>query len=102
MQQEKLMRKQGLMRAFEDDNMEDLLEALKKSIARWTENGEQHVTAIPGLSLYRRDAPKRVLLGDDTYLHYGNHCLITSAHLPTIVQIIEARRKNPTLDSRGF
>jgi hypothetical protein len=37
--------------------MEGALAALGKSIARWTEQGAQLMTAIPGLSLYRRDAP---------------------------------------------
>jgi hypothetical protein len=55
-------------------------------IARWTDKGEQHTTAILSLSLFRWDEPtepisdmyepsvclvaqgsKRVLLGDDTY-----------------------------------
>ncbi|HBG07994.1 MAG: AraC family transcriptional regulator [Geobacteraceae bacterium GWC2_58_44] len=96
--------------------MEVALEALRKSIARWTENGEQHVTAVPGLSLYRRDQPtepisgmyepsiclvaqgaKRVLLGDDRYLYDAHHYLITSVHLPTVVQIVEASPERPYL-----
>ena len=87
-----------------------------KSIARWTEKGDQLVTAIPGLSLSRRDAPtqptsymyepsmcliaqgaKRVLLGDDTYVFDAHHFLITSVDLPTVVQIIQASREKPYL-----
>ena len=96
--------------------MDVALEALGKSIARWTEKDTQLVTAIPGLSLYRRDAPtqptsymqepslcviaqgvKRVLLGDDTYVLDVHHFLITSVALPTVVQIIHASRDKPYL-----
>jgi AraC-like DNA-binding protein len=99
--------------------MEAALEALGENIARWTEKGEQHITAIPGLSLFRRDEPtepvsgmyepsiclvaqgaKRVLLGDDTYVYDAHHYLITSVHLPTIVQIITASRERPYLGLR--
>ncbi|HOI17445.1 MAG TPA: AraC family transcriptional regulator [Geobacteraceae bacterium] len=92
------------------------LEALGGSIARWTEKGELFTTAIPGLSLYWREEPtgpisgmyepsiclvvqgaKRVLLGDDTYVYDAHHYLITSVHLPTIVQIIDASRERPYL-----
>lgn len=99
--------------------MEVSLEALGKSIARWTGNGEQHTTAVPGLALFRRDEPtepvtgmyepsiclvaqgaKRVQLGDDTYVYDAHHYLITSVHLPTVVQIIEASREKPYLGLR--
>ena len=94
-------------------------EPLVQSIARWADGGEQHSTAIPGLSLFRREertepisglyepsiclvvqGAKRVLLGDDTYVYDANHYLITSVHLPTIVQIIEANRDRPYLGLR--
>ena len=103
------MQKQAIKQVFENDSLEDALEALGKSIARWTDKGEQPVTAIPGLSLFRRDEPtepisgmyepsiclvaqgaKRVLLGDDTYVYDAHHYLITSVHLPTVVQIIDS------------
>jgi AraC-like DNA-binding protein len=96
--------------------MDVALEALGKSIARWTDTGDKHVTAIPGLSLFQRDEPtqpesrmyeprvclitqgaKRVLLGDDTYVYGEKHFLITSVNLPTVVQIIKASRKKPCL-----
>jgi AraC-like DNA-binding protein len=95
------------------------LEALGKSIARCTEYGEQHTTAVPGLALFRRDEPtgpisgmyepsvclvaqgaKRVRLGDDTYVYDAQHYLITSVHLPTVVQIIEASPEKPYLGLR--
>jgi len=95
------------------------IEELNKSIARWTEQGEMHTTAVPGLSLFRREeatepisgmyepsiclvaqGAKRVLLGDDTYVYDAHHYLITSVHLPTIVQIIEASPDKPYLGLR--
>jgi AraC-like DNA-binding protein len=96
--------------------MEVALEALAKSIARWTDKDGLLVTAISALSLSRRDAPtgptsymyepslcvvaqgaKRVLLGDDTYVLDEHHFLLTSVDLPTVVQIIEASREKPYL-----
>jgi AraC-like DNA-binding protein len=96
--------------------MEGALAALGKSIARWTDKGGLLVTAIPGLSLSRRDAPteptsymyepslcviaqgvKRVLLGDDTYVLDVHHFLITSVDLPTVTQILHASREQPYL-----
>src|SRR5437899_849321 len=106
------MRKQAVNRAFENNSMEVALEALGKSIARWSDKDGLLVTAISTLSLSRRDAPteptsymyepsicliaqgaKRVLLGDDTYVLDGHHFLITSVDLPTVVQIIKASRE---------
>ena len=110
------MRKQAVKQAFENNSMEVALEALGKSIARWTEKGDQPMAAIPGLSLSRRDEPtqptshmyepiicviaqgvKRVLLGDDTYVFDAHHFLITSLDLPTVVQILQASREKPYL-----
>jgi AraC-like DNA-binding protein len=110
------MRKEALKQEFENDPMATVLEALGKSIARWTTEGDQLVTAIPGLSLYRRDEPtepmsrmyeqriciiaqgaKRVLLGDEAYVYDPHHFLITSVDLPTVVQIIKASREKPCL-----
>jgi AraC-like DNA-binding protein len=110
------MNKQPVKHAFENNSMEVALEALGKSIARWTDKGDQLVTAIPGLSLWRRIEPtqpvsgmyepsicliaqgaKRLLLGDDTYVYDAHHFLITSVDLPTVWQIIEASREKPCL-----
>ena len=110
------MRKQTVKQALENNSMEGALEALRQSIARWTDKGDQPVTAIPGLSLWRRIEPtqpasgmyelsicliaqgaKRVLLGDDTYVYDAHHFLITSVDLPTVWQIIEASREKPCL-----
>lgn len=103
----------------EDNKMEAALETLRKNIARWTDNGELFTTPVPGLALFRREEPtepisgmyepsiclvaqgaKRVLLGDDTYVYDAHHYLITSVHLPTVVQIIEASREKPYLGLR--
>jgi AraC-like DNA-binding protein len=92
------------------------LHSLKKNIARWTDKGDQLATAIPGLSLYRRNeqtklaggmyepsiclvaqGAKRVLLGDDVYVYDAHHFLITSVDLPTMWQIIKASREKPCL-----
>jgi AraC-like DNA-binding protein len=110
------MRQQAAHQAFENTSMEVALEALGKSIARWTDKDGLLVTAISALSLSRRDAPteptsymyepsicliaqgaKRVLLGDDTYVLDVHHFLITSLDLPTVVQIIKASREKPYL-----
>lgn len=97
--------------------MKSALDDLGKSIARWTEQGELHETAVPALSLFRRDEPtepisgmyepsicvvaqgaKRVILGDDdSYVYDARHYLITSVHLPTVVQIIDASEERPYL-----
>ena len=113
------MHKQAVKQEFENDSMEVLLGTFGKHIARWTDKGEQQITAVPGLSLFRRDEPtepitgmyepsicmvaqgaKRVLLGDDTYVYDAHHYLITSVHLPTVVQIIEASPEKPYLGLR--
>ena len=99
--------------------METALEGLRERIARWTEQREPHATAVPGLDLFRREQPtepisgmyepsiclvaqgaKRVLLGEDTYVYDAHHYLITSVHLPTVVQIIEASPEKPYLGLR--
>ena len=92
------------------------MRALGEIIARWTGEREACTTAISSLSLFRREGPsglinglyepslclvaqgsKRVLLGEDTYIYDAQHYLITSVHLPTIVQINDASREKPYL-----
>ncbi|HTP06243.1 MAG TPA: AraC family transcriptional regulator [Nitrospirota bacterium] len=110
------MSKQAVKQDIENIGTANALETLGKSIARWTDKSDRIVTAIPGLTLYRRDEPsqptsimyepricviaqgaKRVLLGDDTYVYDEQHFLITSVDLPTFVQIIKASREKPCL-----
>ena len=95
------------------------LESLKNSIARWTEQGDLHTTAIPGLALFRRteasepvtgmyepsiclvvQGAKHVKLGDESYVYDAQHYLITSVRLPTVVQVIEASEDKPYLGLR--
>ena len=110
------MRKQAFKQVYEDNGLEVAREALGKSIARWTDKNNRLTTAIPGLSLFRYDEPnelhsgmyepsicmvaqgaKRVMLGDDTYVYDAQHFLVTSVHLPTFVQIVEASQEKPYL-----
>jgi AraC-like DNA-binding protein len=110
------MSKQAVKQVIENTEMEVALEALGKSIARWTDKSDRIDTAITGLTLYRRDEPsepisimyepricvvaqgaKRVLLGDETYVYDAHHFLITSVDIPTFAQIIKASREKPCL-----
>ncbi|MGD9211417.1 MAG: AraC family transcriptional regulator, partial [Desulfobacteraceae bacterium] len=99
--------------------MDFAIKGLAKSIARLTENGELRATAVPGLSLFRRNKPsepvtgmyepsicliaqgaKRVRLGDDTYLYDSNHYLFSGLHLPVIAQVINASHEKPYIGLR--
>ena len=110
------MRKEAGMQESEENRFDVSIVALGKSIARWTDTDYRLTTAIPGLSFFRHDEPselrsgmyepsicmvaqgaKRVLLGDDTYVYDSHRYLITSVHLPTFVQILEASRDKPYL-----
>ena len=110
------MKKQAVNHMIDSVGMEIALEALRKRIARWTDKGDQFVTAIPGLSLHQSGEPtqptsilyeplicvvaqgaKRIFLGDNTYEYNEHHYLITSVDLPTLAQIIEASREKPYL-----
>ena len=107
------------MKDIDNNSLEVAIDALGKGIARCTEKGELHTTEVPGLSLFRRDEPtepisgmyepsicmavqgaKRVILGDDMFVYDAHRYLITSVHLPTIVQIIEASPDKPYLGLR--
>lgn len=107
------------MQDIDNNSLEVAIDALGKGIARCTEKGELHTTEVPGLSLFRRDEPtepisgmyepsicmavqgaKRVILGEDMFVYDAHRYLITSVHLPTIVQIIEASPEKPYLGLR--
>ena len=111
--------KEDITQDSDHKGLEVAIGALGKSIARLTEKKELHTSAVPGLSLFRREEPtepitgmyepsvclvaqgaKRVRLGDDTFVYDAHHYLITSVHLPTVVQIIEASRPKPYLGLR--
>lgn len=103
------------------------IEALGKSIARWTDKSDRVETAIPGLVLVRRREPsqplsllhepsicviaqgaKRVQVGGDAYEYDAKRYLISSVDLPTFVQVVKASAEKPYLglvlkiDQRGF
>ncbi len=107
------------MQDIDNNNVEVAIGVLGKSIARLTEKDELYTTAVPGLSLFRWNEPtepitgmyepsvcliaqgaKRVRLGEDTFVYDAHHYLITSVHLPTVVQIIEASPEKPYLGLR--
>jgi AraC-like DNA-binding protein len=104
---------------FKDKSMQAALNALRKSIARWTDKGDLPTTAIPALGFFKRAEPsspitvmyepsicisaqgaKRVLLGNDAFVYDVNHFLVTSAHLPTVVQVVQASQERPFLALR--
>jgi AraC-like DNA-binding protein len=108
-----------VMQDIDGSSVEVALDALGGLIAQYTQEGDQNPTPVPGLSLFRMDAPtepinaiyepslcmavqgaKRVILGEDTYVYDVHHYLITSVHLPTIVQVIEASPEKPFLALR--
>ena len=95
--------KEDITQDSDHKGLEVAIGALGKSIARLTEKKELHTSAVPGLSLFRREEPtepitgmyepsvclvaqgaKRVRLGDDTFVYDAHHYLITSVHLPTV------------------
>lgn len=99
--------------------MEKKMESLNDAIARWTEQGEMHTTAIPGLALFRRQEPsgpvsgiyepsvclvtqgaKVVQFGDESLVYDAQHYLITAVHIPTLVRVTEASREKPYLGLR--
>ncbi|MBN3823031.1 AraC family transcriptional regulator [Burkholderia sp. Ac-20384] len=94
----------------------DLRLALAERVARWTESADHLATAIPNLSLHRREATtqpmdclvepsfglvvqgtKRLIQSGDVYLCDANRFLITSLDLPGSTQVIEASRDRPFL-----
>ncbi len=89
---------------------------LAGKIARLTLDGSLPATAIPELSLYRREAPseptsylhgpsicliaqgsKRVILGEESYIYDAHHFLLTSVGMPVIAQVTGASVAQPYL-----
>ncbi|WP_233231505.1 AraC family transcriptional regulator [Tichowtungia aerotolerans] len=100
-------------------DLEPALGELVAAIARSTERGEKNETAVPGLSLFRSETKteplsgmyepsicvvaqgaKRVVLGKETYIYDAYHFLLSSVHLPTTFQVIEANPEKPYLGLR--
>ncbi len=113
---ETVMRKQNVKQAIENSELETARDALRRSIARWTDKSDRVETAIPGLILAQRKEPsepvnilfeprvcviaqgvKRVMLGDDSYVYDAHHFLLTSVDLPTFVKVIKASPEKPYL-----
>ena len=104
------------MQIDEKSERDATMVALGQKIARWTDEEDNIETAIPGLTLWRRNEPtvpacgmyepsicltaqgaKRVALGDDVYVYDAQNYLITSVDLPAVWQVIEASRERPCL-----
>jgi len=104
------------MADFVNGELSQMLERLSVGLARSTEPEIDTATDIPGLLLFQRVKPsglianlyepcicvlaqgaKRVHLGDDTFVYDPRNYLITSLHLPAMVQVIEASREKPFL-----
>ncbi|HJV35870.1 AraC family transcriptional regulator [Geomonas sp.] len=96
--------------------MDEGMMSLNEAIARWTEQGELHTTAIPDLALFRRQeltepmsglyepsvclvtqGAKLVQFGDESLVYDAQHFLITAIHMPTLVQVTQASREKPYL-----
>jgi AraC-like DNA-binding protein len=107
---------QGVHQELAPQDVKAARESLAEGVARLAVAGEKLDTAIPALTLVRRDAPtsltsymhepslcliaqgaKRVLLGKETYEYDANHFLITSVDLPVVAQIMTASREKPYL-----
>ncbi len=90
--------------------------ALGNSIERWVVKSDSFETAIPELTLFRREektepacgiyepcicmivqGAKRVMIGEEALVYDAKHYLITSIDIPTIVQIFKATREKPCL-----
>ncbi|HEY5704035.1 MAG TPA: AraC family transcriptional regulator [Terrimicrobiaceae bacterium] len=99
--------------------LEVRLDAFACSLARLTESMAELDTTVPGLSIFRREevtelssavyepslcmvaqGAKRVILGDDELIYDTRNYLITSVHLPTIVQVVEGSARKPFLALR--
>ena len=94
----------------------DLRQTLAERVSRWTKDVDHLSTAIPNLSLHRREVTtqpmdcmvepsfglvvqgtKRLIQSGDGYLCDANRFLITSLDLPGSTQVIEASRERPFL-----
>jgi AraC-like DNA-binding protein len=96
--------------------MNELVEKLRIDVARLATKEDKSVTAVPGLTLYRKGQPtqpasgmynpciclavqgvKRAVLEGKEYVYDARHYLITPINLPTVVQVVEASREKPYL-----
>ena len=98
------------------DNLDHARASLSAQIARLADNQGPKATAIPALTLVRRDKPtettsymhepsiclivqgaKRVLLGEDIYVYDAHRFLLTSVDLPIVAEVLEASPQKPYL-----
>jgi AraC-like DNA-binding protein len=99
---------------FENRKMEDLRQQLVGKVASHIQTEGDNATAIPGLRLYRRDAPtacmsaaydpkliffvqgeKHINLGGNMLVCGGFNYLLTSVDLPVLSQVVKATPEEP-------
>ncbi|SDG18756.1 MULTISPECIES: AraC family transcriptional regulator [unclassified Duganella] len=92
------------------------MHTLAEAIAHWTGGQEHCPTAIPNLSLYRRNLPtppvaclvepsivlvaqgaKQLVIGEQAYRYDAERFMVTSLNLPGISQVLEAAPERPCL-----
>lgn len=97
-------------------SIEPALEKLIEGVARSAEGADDGRTLVSSLHLYSSQEPtkpmtgmyepsicvvaqgaKRVSLGEETYIYDAYHFLLSSVHLPTTFQVLEASPEKPYL-----
>lgn len=100
----------------EDSEGASLRARLRSHLLAHLPEAGDHVSALPGLALYRRDGPtepasmlyepsvgvvvqgrKRVVLGSDAYEYDAAKFVLTTMDLPTISHVLEANPSRPCL-----
>ncbi|MCR6476106.1 AraC family transcriptional regulator [Variovorax sp. ZS18.2.2] len=100
----------------EDPEAASLRARLRSHLLAHLPEAGDHVSALPGLALYRRDSPtepasmlyepsvgfvvqgrKRVVLGSDAYEYDAAKFVLTTMDLPTISHVLEAHPGRPCL-----
>jgi len=71
------MRNEANRQDIDNSRMDVALETFGKSIARLTENGELHTTAIQGLSLFRREQSTEPISG----MYEPSICMVAQGYL---------------------
>jgi AraC-like DNA-binding protein len=103
-------------RSDEDSEGASLRARLRSHLLAHLPEAGDHVSALPGLTLYRRDRPtepasmlyepsvgfvvqgrKRVVLGSDAYEYDAAKFVLTAVDLPTISHVLEANPSQPCL-----
>jgi AraC-like DNA-binding protein len=103
-------------RSDEDPEGASLRERLRSHLLAHLPEAGDHISALPGLTLYRRDSPtepasmlyepsvgfvvqgrKRVILGSDAYEYDPAKFVLTTMDLPTISHVLEASSSRPCL-----